>query len=366
MMNRYYYIDDEVDTIKSIAEGINVYNIVNVDVFPLSTYKEFDKLTEQLRKEWNDFDGLILDLKLDGGGVDSTKFTATSLTQWISSYIIAENKPAKPVFLLSNDLQCANFEADITSHDLFDMVMERNGDLNWQRLAVILDILADDYKKLNDDKEKYLKTLLKNDELDTGATYFAPFLNRATFNVRRFASFILSDLFMHPGLLISENLLAARYGVDKEKSGKAWHDFKVKYLGVARYRGLFGRMLELYWSKKTQEVFMGLSDGRSAASMTTIQRVKVLNDKVEGPYELIAYKPADENASTYCWSIDEVTGKPLDSTEGYMIQEEGGLKSWQEPRFLSFDTIESGNKGGYTLVPSERVRYEEDLASLEE
>ena len=47
-----------------------------------------------------------------------------------------------------------------------------------------------------------------------------------------------------------------------------------------------------------------------------------------------------------------------------MIQEEGGLKSWQEPRFLSFDTIESGKKGDYHLVPSEMERYKEDLAVL--
>ena len=42
-MKRFYYIDDEVDTIKSIADGINESNIVHVDVFPLSEHKEFDR-----------------------------------------------------------------------------------------------------------------------------------------------------------------------------------------------------------------------------------------------------------------------------------------------------------------------------------
>ena len=365
-MKRYYYIDDEVDTIKSIADGINECNKVHVDVFPLARFKEFDKLIEQLKSEWNNIDGLILDLKLDGGGDDSTKFTATSLAQWISSYVVADYKAAKPVILLSNDLQCANYKADVTSHDLFDMVLERNGGLDWSHFAEILAVLAEDYDKLNKDEEKKLSDLLQNDSIDTTSTYFAPFLDAATFNVSQFAAFVLNDLFIHPGLLISEDLLAARFGVDMEKSGNAWKEFKTKYLGVAKYRGVFGRIKECYWSKKTQEVFAQITNGKSAASMTTIQRVATLKAHSEDAKGLEAYEPADKDLSTYCWAIDEVTKKPLDSANGYMIQEEGGLKSWQEPRFLSFDTIESGNKGDIRLVPSEQERYNEDLATLDD
>lgn len=365
-MKRYYYIDDEVDTIKSIADGINESKLVQVDVFPLAKYKEFEKLTEQLRSEWNSINGLILDLKLDGGGVDSTKYTATSLAQWISSYVVAERIEAKPLVLLSNDLQCAYFKADITSHDLFDIVLERSGVLKWDWFAKVLAVIADGYDMLNNDKEKKLTNLLQWDGIDIAATYFAPFTDLATFNVREFASFILNDLFLHPGLLISEPLLAARFGVDMEKSGEEWTKFMNKYLEVAKYRGVFGEMANCYWSKKTQEVFTSVSGGKSSASMTTVQRVKALKDKVEDASGLIAYEPADKDASTYCWAIDEVTKKPLDSSEGYMIQEEGGLKSWQEPRFLSFDTIESGNLGDFRLVPSEKERFVEDLATIED
>ena len=211
-----------------------------------------------------------------------------------------------------------------------------------------------------------MKELLKCDEIDTRSTCFAPFLDKAKFNVRQFASFILNDLLKHPGLLISESLLAARYGVDIEKSGDAWEKLKQKYLDVALYRGLFGSVTEVYWSKESYEVFIELSGGKSAISMTTTQRVKVLRENVMDAQGLVAYEPTDENISTYCWAIDEVTGHPLDSSDGYMIQEDGGLKSWQEPRFLSFDTIESGMKGDYTLVPSEQIRFEEDLAALED
>lgn len=364
-MKRYYYIDDEVDTIKSIADGINESNKVHVDVFPLAKYNKFERLTYQLKSKWNEIDGLILDLKLDGGGEASTKFSATSLAQWISSYVVADHKAAKPVILLSSNLQCANFKADVTSHDLFDMVLERSG-LDWNEFAQKLAVLAEDYDKLNKCKEKNLSKLLQNDSIDTTSTYFAPFLDAASFNVRQFATFVLNDLFIHPGLLVSEELLAARFGVDMEKSGNAWKEFKTKYLGVAQYRGVFGQIKECYWSKKTQEVFAEITKGKSAASMTTLQRVATLKAHSEEAKGLEAYEPADKDGSTYCWAIDEVTRKPLDSSCGYMIQEEGGLKSWQEPRFLSFDTIESGNKGDFRLVPSEQERYNEDLAALDD
>lgn len=365
-MRRFYYIDDEIDTIKSIADGINESNIVKVDVFPLSQYKEFEKITGQLKSEWDNFDGLILDLKLDGGGIDSTKYTATSLAQWISSYVIAESKAAKPLVLLSNDLECANFKADVTSHDLFDVVMERRGGLKWAKFAHLLAVLADEYDNLNKDTEKKLANLLQYDNIDTTATYFAPFLDVATFNVSQFASFVLNDLFKHPGLLISEELLAARFGVDVEKSGNGWKIFKEKYLSVARYRGIFGQIKECYWNKKALQVFAELSGGKSAASMSTVQRVAAIKEHTEDARDLVAYEPEDKDVSPYCWAIDEVTKRPLDASTGYMLQEEGGLKSWQEPRFLSFDTIESGNKGDYRLVPSEQERFDEDLAAMED
>ena len=54
-MKRYYYIDDEVDTIKSIADGINECKLVQVDVFFFFLYKEFDNLCKSVGSEWYSF-----------------------------------------------------------------------------------------------------------------------------------------------------------------------------------------------------------------------------------------------------------------------------------------------------------------------
>lgn len=365
-MRKYYYIDDEVDTIQSIADGINISKKVFVELFPLKQFREFDKLTDKLKEEWDSIDGLILDLKLNGGGPNSTKYTATSLAQWISSYVVTEGKTAKPIVLLSNDLKCANYSADVTSHDLFDIVKERSGNIQWDHFAELLAICAEDYAKLNEDSSKNLFEILQSDEIDITAGYLAPFTNPAKFNVSQFASFILNDLFLHPGILISEELLAARLGVDIESSGRCWREFKDKYFGITRYRGAFGAMEERYWSNRSIDIFIKMTDGQSPASMTTKQRVDILKSVCTEAAGLVHYEPIGLSGSLYCWAIDEVTKKPLDVTEGYMLLEETGLKFWQEPRYLSFDTIESGNQGDYVLSPAEKERFDGDLEALQE
>lgn len=364
-MRTYYYIDDETDTVQSIADAINESQRVIVTVFPLARFKEFDKLTEKLMTDWDSIDGLILDLKLNGGGPNSTKYTATSLAQWLLSFVVTERRSAKPLILLSNDLQCANYNADITSHDLFDLVFERRGDIEWGRFAQALAICAEEYAKLNADVEKELTKILDNEDIDESSTCFTPFTDPSSFNVSQFASFILNDLFVHPGLLISERLLASRLGIDISKSGDYWIVFKDKYFGIARYSGAFGELKERYWSAKAIDVFTRMTDSKSLASLSAQQRVDFLKSAIPEAANLVAYTPEGHSSSAFCWTIDEVTGKPLDASEGYMIYDEGGIKSWQEPRYLSFDTIETGMQGPFKLVPSEKERFIDDLEAIE-
>ena len=100
--------------------------------------------------------------------------------------------------------------------------------------------------------------------------------------------------------------------------------------------------------------------------MPAFQRVEALNKVTKDAGGLVAYQPEGHCNSSYYWTIDTVTGKPLDASEGYMLFEEMGLKAWQEPRYVSFDTIDNGLPEGFELMPSENERYEADLAALTE
>ena len=366
-MRKYYYIDDEDEhTIQGIADGINASKHVKIDVVVLKDNRYFEVLTELLKSNWNQTDGFLLDLKLNGTGPNNTKFSATSLAQWIRSYAVEEDKPHKPIVLLSNDLQCAHYTDDVTSHDLFDIVIERTVDLPWEPFAIQLDILAETYCSLNADKEKNLHNIFQKDFIDSSVTMLAPFVKSDSFNVSRFAMFVLHDLFEHSGCLIDESVLAARLGIDKVKSGKEWEKFRDIHFSSVQYTGVFAQLKRLYWNKEAINIFKKMTGGKSPASMTGPQRVEAIKAAVSEAQNLVAYLPEGHCKSVYYWTVDEVTKKPLDASEGYIIQEENGLKAWQEPRYVCFDTVESGHLGKFELMPSELERYEMDLASMKE
>lgn len=366
-MRKYFYIDDEDEqTIQGIADGISASKHVEIEVVALKDNRVFEVLTELLKSKWDHIDGFLLDLKLNGTGPNNTKFSATSLAQWLRSYAVENDKPHKPIVLLSNDLQCAHYSADVTSHDLFDIVMERTVDLPWEPFAIQLAILANTYSTLNGDKEKNLQNIFQYGNIDASVTMLAPFVKAELFNVSRFSMFVLHDLFMYSGWLIDESVLAARLGVDKEKSGHEWEKFRDTYFSEVQYKGAFAELKRLYWSKDAINIFKKMTDGKSPASMTGPQRLEAMKTTVNEAKSLVAYQLEGHCKSTYYWTVDEVTKKPLDASEGYMIQEENGLKAWQEPRYVCFDTVETGHLGNYELMPSEQDRYEMDLASIKE
>ncbi|SEW21424.1 hypothetical protein SAMN04487850_2198 [Prevotella aff. ruminicola Tc2-24] len=365
-MKKYYYIDDEDEkTIQAVADGINVSKKVEVEALKLKGFRVFDVLTEKLKADWDKIDGYLLDLKLNGTGPNSTKFSATSLAQWLRSYAVEEEKPHKPIVLLSNDLQCAHYAADITSHDLFDMVLERNGEIPWESFAEQLEILAEEYARLTEDKDKNLQNILQNERIDGNTSFLAPFVKPESFNVSRFAALVLHDLFEHPGQLIDEPMLAARMGVDIVKSGKEWETFINARFEKAQYKGVFAGLKKLYWSREVINIFKELTKGKSPMSMTAMQRVATLQENDEAARGLVAYHPQGHCKSTYFWTIDAVTKKPLDANEGYVLQEEAGIKAWQEQRYVSFDTIDNGLPEGFELMPSESERYEADLEAID-
>lgn len=358
---KYYYIDDEeIRTVTALVSAVNATGKVHMDMFPLKECPSFESVVEKLKNDWSSFDGFLLDLRLNGTGPNHTSFSATTLAQWIRSYAVSEVKPHKPIVLISTDLNASHYELDVTSHDLFDMVIKRSDiEGGWEEFSLRLSKIAVDYKKLNDEYMKGINYLLNNPSLDSSAICFAPFVDESSFNVSQFSSFVLNDLFEHSGLLIDEYVLAARLGVDINKSEESWISLKRELFDKCGYHGIFSSLETRYWGKKVLQMINEVTLGKSFVSMTASQRVEELN-RFWG-FSLVPYLPGNKEASTYYWTIDAFTKKPLDSCDGYMLAENGALKSWQEPRFVSFDTIEQGKVPLSALLPSEKARYEADL-----
>ena len=83
---KYIYIDDENGPSQvSTLHGFNDSKLIEVERFALSEFREFGLLKNVLINESKNkkFDGIIIDLRLDGSGEDRTEFTATSIVQEI-------------------------------------------------------------------------------------------------------------------------------------------------------------------------------------------------------------------------------------------------------------------------------------------
>jgi len=113
-------------------------------------------------------------------------------------------------------------------------------------------------------------------------------------------SFIIRQLFEPPGLLISEQLLAIRLGVDKARSG-GWERLK-DYFSPARYVGVAGNGFRRWW--------MDLVLSRCAQPgspplfrLSAVERVAALNKAGFG--DLVPLMPTPESPGDRPWLLSQ-------------------------------------------------------------
>ena len=203
---KYLYIDDESGA--SETSAIKVFNdlgVIEVELFNLAEFKEFGKLRNEIveRRKAGSFDGLIIDLRLDGGGENSVDFNATSITQELRS-ITARNeiKPFPIVLCSTEDNIKKTYDADKSSHDLFDYMFEKSMSPDSKRFSKKLLSLVKGYDWLNSEKllpEKIFKGADKN-TLDS--RIIERFDETNTLVVYDYAHFVVKNLFHHTNPLL--------------------------------------------------------------------------------------------------------------------------------------------------------------------
>jgi hypothetical protein len=172
------------------------------------------------------------------------------------------------------------------------------------------------------------------------------------------AQFLLREVLEHQGILIDEDVLAARLGVDK--SLPAWKDLKEK-LETARYKGVFGEAWVRWWwfgvEKWCEEKFGDISLQNTPSS----KRVNLLKNALPDLQNLVPASPIEYCNSDEFWTVCYATKKPLDYFDGFKTNVHLHYE-WQEPIYVSnFAVLEYGNKveGKWELSPTEMSRYRE-------
>jgi hypothetical protein len=347
------YIDDENDaSTEAIKDGLKDTGIIDVD------YSQAEDFKDQLitfENELSNYDGLMLDLRLDGNPGIDLKHTAVSLAQELRAKTAAKEKYVDiPIILCSTDQKIkALYEKDQTSHDLFDYIFLKEATPNWEKHSIRLKSIVNGYKAIRDHEFK-LEKIFHRDISKLDQRMFGKFLDEGeSYPVHDLAQHIIKELIRQPGPLINETLLASRLGIDIEKSAD-WNNLINGHFINANYTGVFAVGWIRWWSDLIIEIFKELTDKRLSA-FKAVDRVNLLKGICK-LNKLFAAEPITKSISTNFWTICEYYQKPLDPLEGFKVFEHKEPKPWQEYRYLSFEA--AAERRG-KIHPSEKERLEQ-------
>lgn len=147
------------------------------------------------------------------------------------------------------------------------------------------------------------------------------------------AHFILKEVVQRPGLLIDEQLLAVRLGVDIEKSNESWK-LLLKEFEAFKYKGIFSETYDRWWFRDISS-FISSNIHFSLHTSGAEERVKKLSQyfEIKG---LVFAEPLDKSFfSNFIWTICQKYKKPINMSDAYEIFEETQGFYWQEKYYYS-------------------------------
>lgn len=366
---KYLYIDDENGTPEiSTLNGFNDLKIIEVERFPLSDFREFSNLKIELirRIKEHSFDGLILDLRLDGSGSDRTEFNATALTSELRSVAARGEILSFPIVLCSTESNIKQtYDTDKTSHDLFDYKINKSNEKpDWEKMSQKLDSLAKGYNWLQlqaRTKEDIFGINIKNldervvERIDNFSVSYD------------YTHFVVKHFFHQTNPLINEKILAARLGIDLTRTPvELWYILKNEILSNIKYKGIFSDGWQRWWADGLVTWFEEIS-GENLAFINAEKRIEILMNKYSLA-GLVAAQPLKFCNSTEFWSICEAYKVPIDPLEAFRIFTTVDIKPWEEYKYISLLAIlervgvERGLKPHSSEV--ENIEYTKELLGI--
>ena len=348
MIPKYLFIDDETGTqTDALVDGFNDTKLIAVE--PLTLFKDeaFETVCNKIKDTFAkyQFDGVLIDLCLDGTGANSLAFKAQPFAQQIRTWASEDKMPQVPVVLCSTIDNYDVYRKDSASHDLFDYYFDKT-ELNFEKESVRMKSLAEGYQLLSDKimtEEEYLKRGSLEDLDEKIVDYLK---GASSFDVTKK---IVKDIIPYSGILIDENVVAARMGINMKDSA-GWPKLKEAIYEFGKYKGVFSNGWERCWSDLVNTFFMRQSEGRPYQIMNAEERVEILaKTGFEG---LVASKPIELNNSSYFNTVCCYSGLPLDSMEGIPIEDRMSLKPWQENHYVAFYFVAKGDFKEEDLCPT--------------
>lgn len=361
MPNRFLYIDDAVPDIRNAtASGLSRSGILNVTAEePLPWDLRESRIVDGIEH----IDGIILDWRLteetNRAISGAVKYSAEALAQHLR--FLATDKAVKdiPIVLCSANTGFREYyRRDSTGHDLFDEVFEKN-DFSVHHDTVVkqLNCLAEAYKILQTADELSWRAILSNpDNIEVDVRLVG---NISTFLANmvphELIGFLLREIIKKPGVLIDEDILAARLGVDKDAS-EGWNILLETVINQKiKYEGLLSGGWSRWWADGLVQWWKTNIHPTHPQLRAAKQRVKLIKEKT-GIQDLIPAEKLKFCAESEFWTVCVATKKPLATSEGLRVVISNELP-WQDEQYVSlYAIVERINHDSYTLSPMEKER----------
>ncbi|TAG41494.1 MAG: hypothetical protein EAZ31_07530 [Cytophagia bacterium] len=345
MAINYWYIDDSPRR-DGIAKNLFTKDKLEIEPRKPETWHEIT-----LKAKETDFDGLLLDWQLEEE-VERGDYSSAPLAQQLRVLATEHKIKAFPIILCSAHKNFnKNFIPDLTTHDLFDMVYSKN-DLKKDSTQNEFIALANGYIKLNETSKKSYTILhiSESDYFKLDIRFQAELDSLMQSPSHEIARFLLRELIEHQGILIDEDVLAARLGINK--SSDDWEKLKEK-LSSLKYKGVFGEAWERWWWFEIENWWRSNFTGISLRSSTADVRVENIKQKINLQNLVPCIKTAKSKGSSF-WTVCWFSKSPLDTIDGFTLLKDETIKAWQEKRYISLD---------YAL--EERKKVEKEISTIE-
>jgi hypothetical protein len=325
----------------------------------------FSGQTDSFLQKLKDYDGLILDWKLNqlaDSYKQKSSFHAATLAQEIRTRGTEKTLKEIPIVLWSTHQKLVeSFLGDGTAHDLFDRRYEKEeiGEniLFADETGKQLIALSEGYKSIivalkakGNSFQKVLQVSKSQlEELDL--RFVSHFESQKNPPAHEYARFILHEVIDRPGVLIDEMLLAARLGIDF-KASSDWTKLLEEFPTTASYRGVFSEAWPRWWSHVIETQWWPKLDkpARPLSLLPAKERVGIIQ-RATGLLNLIPARSIESRYGERYTTICQVYKQPLDPIDGVIIAEPEP-KAWQQRRYISIEAALKGSGEDQNIFPN--------------
>lgn len=362
MAYKVVYIDDEnEDRSQAYADGLSTLGLIEITIIKPTS---FETLRDELVNEQSNIDALILDLRLDGNqqGERVAKYTAPILATGIRSHCLIEDgfKKEFPILLISSKANLKKyFDSDTSSHDLFDYTFNKAAVGNeGEKYEMLIYSITESYKVISEGKTEFAKMLAFPSLKDIENKIFtSKFLTGEGTSVSEISQYIFNEIINKSGILIDEKILAARLGINIEKS-EDWNEL-LDYLKEYKYSGIFCNAFKRWWFNGIMDWWNDNFPNKLLIRFNAEDRVSLLKEKLD-LQGIHAAEPIAKTTSSKFWTICQAYERPLDPKDGFLV-DGNQLQPWQDKRYISLESIleRDAKEKGFVIHPEEKERFDD-------